>query len=397
MRRGPLLATLGAALFLVGLGALNPLLRGATDGWVVALFELERAERLIAGGALPLPQAAGLLALLAVAALVASGRRGRRTVRARRLATAGAALATAVALATAWTHATGAQTLAAAAAAASALAPDEAIRPQAGFVFLWGGAAALLAGALLASADRRRFRPDERFLRVALLWNGAVVRERVLTTPADVLIGEDADCDFVLPTGDLPALPPRLTLFRADEWGRYALALVPGFRGALTVQALAGRADHPPDAPLFGGPSPAGVVHVPLDEDDWGIFQVGDLSLWFQFVGPPERVPGRIADRLPLDLMGTTALSAVLQVAVLLAALFLWQEQAVRALPSPPRAVPVTVKPAEPPRTDALDSPAPFTPARPEPTRPGPTRSGPTRSGPTRSGPTRSGPAAPGA
>lgn len=342
----------GALLVVVGLGGLNPVWAGLADGSVVALFELELAERLVAGWELPLGQGLLLLAVLAGLAQVVVGPPRRR----RRLGLPALALSIVVACGSVYLHVGGAGLLTE--AAGGALLRGEVVHALPGFWPLYLGAALLLGGALAALAARPRWRGDERFLRVAVLWNGTIVRERVFPEARDVTIGEGAECDFVLPTASAAGLPDRLTLFRRGRGERFEMALVPGLRGALQLRALARRSERVPAAALLAEDGGRPGAHVVLDTEDWGVLQLGALSLFFQFVSPEERVPRRSLAALPWDLVGTTTVSAVVQVAVLLGALFLWQERAVRARNRDIiKPLQVSVRLAEPPQPEE-ESPA---------------------------------------
>jgi hypothetical protein len=130
-------------------------------------------------------------------------------------------------------------------------------------------------------------------LRVALLYNGTVLDERLLATPSErrLTVGESGRADFVVPA---PGVPERATLFERAEYG-YALNVQRGMSGAIVH---ADRLDRI-------GPADAGARYV--TPGDWGVLHLGPVDFFFQFVRPSAR-PRRLR-RLPkLDAVLLTAL-----------------------------------------------------------------------------------------
>jgi hypothetical protein len=105
-------------------------------------------------------------------------------------------------------------------------------------------------------------------LRVALLWNGAIQAEEVLTEPRAITLGEGRDCLFALPEGLTAA--DSVTLLKPSN-GRYAVqpnALWGGF------------------VCIAGQRSDASALRTPaaLGPNDYGVVTVGSLALFFQHV-----------------------------------------------------------------------------------------------------------------
>ncbi len=161
-------------------------------------------------------------------------------------------------------------------------------------------------------------------LRVAQLWRGRLVRENTYPHPRDVTVGDGADAEFVV-----PGLPGCRALLAPGPGGAWALALSQGMAGSLT---LGGRAV---DAAQFVRTGDA-ATRVPLGEDDRGLVEVGDISLFFQLVRP-DCVIGRRRWAPDAGLVAATAVGAFVVVGLLVAAQFLWDPTADAAQRAPER------------------------------------------------------------
>ncbi len=130
--------------------------------------------------------------------------------------------------------------------------------------------------------------PQDRALRVALLWNRSIVKDEVLYDPHDVTVGDSERCTFAVKTD----LGPNLTLFRYTPDG-FLLRLVPGMTGrvvvrgrsALVTQTLSSYRNEP--------------VEVLVSAGDWGILGLGPVAAYFQFLPAHKKPPRSIfaADR----------------------------------------------------------------------------------------------------
>ena len=334
MRIGQLFAIVGAFFVFIGLGLFNPIFAGMFDGLVVPMFELEVAEMFIHGwnwqaeGAtifsawhLPILQTTAIFSLIAAGIAVVAFflRRFRKYLAALNVIFAVTVFGV---MAYVHTHATAVIE----AAAGQALFRGESIVTLEGPFFVYGGALMILLSSLIVFAARPVWRKSDRFLRVALLWNGAIIKEEVFFDPTNVTVGEDAGSTFVLPTASVGGMPQRIQLFKKDVKGRYELSLMPQMTGNIHLddQSMA-IADY-----LAKHAAGAADHQVPVESGDWGILNIGDMSLFFQFVPPEAPVKRKAVAALPWDLAATTTLSAVVQVAFILTTLFLWQEKAVR-------------------------------------------------------------------
>ncbi len=325
MRIGQYFAIAGALLVLIGLGVLNPLFGGMFGGLIVPMYELEIAEKFVHGTQISILQPLIFFAVIAAAlAVLAFFVRVKK-----RLAITNLIFAVAIIGTMAYVHGN-AQSVLAAAIAPATMFSGETIVFLEGPLLVYLGGLSIFVGALVVFAARPVFRESDRFLRVAVLWNGSIIREDVFFEPKDVTVGEDPESDFVLPTGIVAGLPSRIPLFRKAGKQGYNLNVLPQMRGqvnsgekSLSLEKLA--AEH--------GASADTAASVPLHHDDWGVLNVGEQSLFFQFVPPEQQVARKSVAAMPWDLAASTMLSGTVQVSVILAALFLWQETAVRTQP----------------------------------------------------------------
>lgn len=119
-----------------------------------------------------------------------------------------------------------------------------------------------MAATATASVDRP--------LRVALLWNGAVLDERLLQAPVPVVLGSSREALFPLPEG--AASSDDITLLEPDAGG-YSLQPASGMDGAVW---------------LAGRPRSARGLREPikLSGGDYGLVNFGGTSVFFQQVRP---------------------------------------------------------------------------------------------------------------
>ena len=205
-----------------------------------------------------------------------------------------------------------------------ALPVGESVIVGLGYYLVFGGAGGIIFGTLIVFASNPAWKSDSRFLRVALLWNGTIIQERVLTEPGNVTIGEDLRNTFILPAEKLPKKYP---LFLGNRKGQYKVGLRSDLEGKVTIRGTtASIAEYV--AQHTGAAS--GTNYVDIELGDWGIVNFGQLSLFFQFIQPEERIAAKSLLAFDKNVAATTALSAVVQVGFILLTLFFWKEEAVR-------------------------------------------------------------------
>jgi hypothetical protein len=141
-------------------------------------------------------------------------------------------------------------------------------------------------------------------LRVALIWRQTVFSERTFAAPSErrrVRIGESLRSHF--PLGG-EGMPKRHDLFVRTDFG-YRLDLLPGMGGKLVHGGLALELDE------------AGPRSREITPGDWGLVRWREVTLFFEFVRPDRRPPGRPSWRtLPRPLLACLVTSLVLQLAV---------------------------------------------------------------------------------
>lgn len=324
MRIGQIFAIVGALFVFIGVGVLNPVFVSLFDGNLVPMYELELLEKFIYGYDIPMLQVllifAGLAALAAVAAFFLRVK--------KRLAITNLIFAIAILAVMAYAHASAREVIAETLAASDStlqLFKGEVVHTLEGPLFCYFGGILIMLGSLIVFSSRRIFRPSDRFLRVATLWNGAIEHDEVFFEPANVKVGETKASNFVLPTATVGGLPDDFMLFRKDRKGRYEMALLPGMVGEIKLQ------NERSSITDYMAKNAGGGEHwVPIESGDWGIINVGESSLFFQFVPPERGIKRKGAAAFEWDLAGSTAISAAIQIGFILFALFAWQEEAVR-------------------------------------------------------------------
>ncbi|MFH1532156.1 MAG: hypothetical protein ABIK09_15635, partial [Pseudomonadota bacterium] len=151
----------------------------------------------------------------------------------------------------------------------------------AGFYVLWLGALLALAGVLAVVSAQPRYTSGTRFLRVALLWKGTIIREEVLSEGKTLTVGEDLKNYFPLET-DFRSLP----MFKYKSGRKnhvYELALLKEMDGKLHL----GGADMDVSQAIRTKTSNTAAANsVEIRDGDWGVFKFGEVQLFFQFTQP---------------------------------------------------------------------------------------------------------------
>ena len=195
-----------------------------------------------------------------------------------------------------------------------------------GFYYSLGGALVILLGALRVFAAGPAMDPKSRPLRVAVLWNGTIINERIFDEPRKITIGEDIGATFTLPKGQLD-IPKRMTLFQGNAvTGNYQLALTREMRGRVSLSDTQMSVQEAITSRTSGV---AGINRVGLGVEDWGIIHVGALAIFFQFIQPERRVSKKGLALFDTNMAASSATSALIHVSLVLATLFLWEEDAV--------------------------------------------------------------------
>lgn len=123
--------------------------------------------------------------------------------------------------------------------------------------------------------------PEDRLLRVAILWGGRLVTEKTFTEKRDITIGDGVRSDFVVPHSGIGKMFP---LFKVDRSGNYSVALLRDMKGRVNIGGvLAPVSDY---VRKYTGDTMSGANYVQLEKGDWGILEFGPTEVFFQFVKP---------------------------------------------------------------------------------------------------------------
>ena len=207
-------------------------------------------------------------------------------------------------------------------ASASVVGAEEGytITAQAGLWWTALGGLVVLLGALRVFAAGPQISQRSRPLRVAMLWNGSVIKEQLFDEPHNVTIGEDIRSTFTVPAGS--GVKKKFVLFHGGINGRYDLGLTREMSGQLTVGSERMTVAECIDKKTSGK---SGANRIRLNSDDWGILHVGALAIFFQFIQPERKVKTPLGLIFDGNSLASTAFSALMHISLILATLFLWQ------------------------------------------------------------------------
>ena len=207
----------------------------------------------------------------------------------------------------------------------------ETVEMLGGYTLAVLGAFAMFFGSLVVLAVEPGLDPKKDYLRIALLWNGTVVEEKVLQEPETFTIGENRKNDFVVPESALPSTFP---LFKIGRKLNYSIGLGEGLDGDITInQETQSLASFREKATSTAG----GVGYVPIAKDDWGVLQLNDVQVFFQFIRPDARVKGKGFFAFDEYVASTLALSLAVQMALIFFAVVSWDENFERELVENPK------------------------------------------------------------
>jgi len=149
-----------------------------------------------------------------------------------------------------------------------------------GFHLAFLGAAMALLGFVWTMVAQPILGPDDRHLRIALLWHGKVIEETTFTEKHDITVGEGVTNNFSIPA---PQLGNKSVLFKVDRQGNYSVGMKRDFDGTVALGGIKLPIDkyvkeHTADSSQLN--------YVPVGADDWGLIKFKDLSLFFQSVQP---------------------------------------------------------------------------------------------------------------
>jgi TonB family protein len=156
---------------------------------------------------------------------------------------------------------------------------------------------------------------EDAILRVAQIWRGEVMAERLIPERRSVVLGGQKGCDFTIP--DLPELPRRYTMFRRGKTG-YVLTLGDRMTGKLSLGGVTkgvveflregGEAVDRPDG------AAGSFRALPLGPGDWGIVHIdgdADHTIFFQFTSPEPALRAPFPAWLPFLAVGVPIVGLV--------------------------------------------------------------------------------------
>lgn len=187
------------------------------------------------------------------------------------------------------------------------------------YLTLFGGIIILLSSVLVFTSETR-WTLGTKLLKIGFLWKGSLIKEKILLEPKDFNIGEDIKNDISFPAKDLP---PKYPLFKVDKSGKYKIGLTRDLKGNVRIKGVSARIDdyvkkHTTDI--------SGINFVPIQYEDWGIIDIEDFSLFFQFVTPEEKIGRKSLLAFDKNIASTTLISAIILFTLILSSIFFWKE-----------------------------------------------------------------------
>lgn len=171
-----------------------------------------------------------------------------------------------------------------------------------GFHLAFLGCAAMTLGFIWTLGSQPILGPDDRLLRVALLWKGKMIKEQIFTEHRDITIGEGVKADFVVPTHEVGKEFP---LFRYNHKTKsYSVSLLRDMKGRVNLSGtLSSVTDY---VKKHTSDTMTGTNDVPIKHGDWGVLEFGDVELFFQFVRPDVIIGRKPAMRMEGPMVSAT-------------------------------------------------------------------------------------------
>ena len=162
-------------------------------------------------------------------------------------------------------------------------------------------------------------------LRVALVWNGSVYREKTFSQTSDpvVTVGDAEDNVFNTPSQGIPS---EFEMFEREDGG-YNIRFTETLEGSVTIngdeQSLDDLIEQNQAIPVDSVSTIDGMTQIyemSFAPGDWGLVQLGGVNLYFQVLGQPAVVAGRGFQGIDMPVVGTVALAGILHITFLLIA-----------------------------------------------------------------------------
>ncbi len=164
---------------------------------------------------------------------------------------------------------------------------------------------------------------DDRLLRVALLWDGKIIKETTFSERRDITVGEGLNCDFVVPH----AAPDgeNRTLFKHTGKGQYSVGLTRDLAGRVHLDGRLAPLQDWMKANISG----SGLTYVPLTKHDWGVLEFDNkVEVFFQFVRPSVIIGRSTAASMDGAFVAATVFSAFFLISIWIISQFVWNPAA---------------------------------------------------------------------
>jgi len=188
-----------------------------------------------------------------------------------------------------------------------------------GFHSVFLGVALLIVGFVWTLAAQPLLGPEDRLLRVALLWKGDIVKETTLTEKRPVVVGYGVRSDFVLPAGS--KVGKSTPIVKVDDKGNYLLGLRRDFKGRVCIGGIV--ADVGEYVRKYTSDT-SGLNYVKFGKGDWAVLKFGDVDLFFQFTRPDVIIGRQRALKTDGNMIASTVGAFFVVIAVFVISQFLW-------------------------------------------------------------------------
>lgn len=188
-----------------------------------------------------------------------------------------------------------------------------------GYHLAFLGVAVMLVGFIWTLGAQPILGPEDRLLRMALLWKGTLVKETTFTEKRDITVGDAVRSDFVLPKGF--GVGRIFPIVKVDRKGNYMLALKRDMAGRVCI---GGTVSSVGDYVRKHTSDQSGANYVPIDKGDWAVLEFGDVELFLQFVRPSVIIGRRPAMALDGNIVAAVVGSLFVVAAFFVVAQFLW-------------------------------------------------------------------------
>jgi len=192
-----------------------------------------------------------------------------------------------------------------------------------GYHLAFVGIVLLFVGFVWSMVAQPILAADDRLLRVALLWDGKIIKETTFNERRDIIVGEGLNCDFVVPH----AAPDggNRTLFKHTGKGQYSVGLTRDLAGRVHLDGRLAPLQDWMKANISG----SGLTYVPLTKHDWCVLEFDNkVEVFFQFVRPSVIIGRSTAASMDGAFVAATVFSAFFLISIWIISQFVWNPAA---------------------------------------------------------------------